>query len=477
MNQKETQPKPRLKILEKFPYQWLALFASSIAAFLGPLEGNMIVISLPTLAREFGVSASHIVWVMIAGTLVTLSLALPIASMSDLVGRRRLFRFGFIIFSAGSILALLSSSLSTLIGARIVQGIGTGFFAATRNALAVEAFNDKKRGLAMGVILSCVGLGASTAPYLGGWLLTNFGWKAIFLAEIPISIFGAVVSFLILTPETIKKIDMSKFDISGSIIFFVFITASVFLGNRLPDLGITSPLVWFLIVLALVSALLFIRTEIRHTNPIINFGLFKNRTFLITTTSLIFQMFSFAIGINILPFFLENALGLSPAGAGAIFSVSAFALFIGSVPGGALFDRIGIKPIGITTLTIMTICFVMLSNLSISSSLVSIFATLLIFGMFEGAFQSATSAAQLASVPKGNISTAGALFIVGIMLPITLGLGIGGTVFSTRLEYHSINLGPGPLAVSAAYQEIALLGAFFAILSLVTYLFLKPEKQ
>ena len=133
MNQKETQPKPRLKILEKFPYQWLALFASSIAAFLGPLEGNMIVISLPTLAREFGVSASHIVWVMIAGTLVTLSLALPIASMSDLVGRRRLFRFGFIIFSAGSILALLSSSLSTLIGARIVQGIGTGFFAATRN--------------------------------------------------------------------------------------------------------------------------------------------------------------------------------------------------------------------------------------------------------------------------------------------------------------------------------------------------------
>lgn len=472
-----TPHRAHLPFLNRFPYPWLALGTASIAAFLGPLEGNLVIVSLPSLGRAFDVPAANVVWVMVATTLVTLGLALPVASLSDQVGRRRLFRLGFWVFIAGAVISLSAPNLEVLLGGRAIQGIGTGLFASTRNAIAVEALPMHRRGLAMGVILSSVGLGATVAPFLGGWLLATFGWRAVFAAEIPLALIGALASFVVLSPEKDAERTRRKFDVLGAVFIFGALGGLLIAGNRLPSLGLGSPLILIFGGGGLLLLVLFFWQETRAAHPVLDLSLFRIRSFSVPTIGLILQMLSFTTAVTLLPFFLEEALGFSPAEAGAVFAVGAFALFLGSLPGGALYDRLGMRRIALGSLSVMTLAFIGLATLSETSSIVFVIAILGVIGVMEGAFQSSTSAAQISAVPPERLSTGAALFVVGIMLPLSAGLALGGTLFSARLEVHELALGVGPTAVAAAYREIALVGTGFALAALLTHLLFGRSRE
>lgn len=461
---------PRLAILRGLPYPWLALGTAALAAFLGPLEGNMVVISLPSLQRAFDVPAASIVWVMVAATLVTLGLTLPVGSLSERLGRRRLYVLGFWLFIAGAAAAFFAPNLPFLIGARVIQGLGTGLFASTRNAVAVEAMPGHRRGLAMGVILGAVGLGATTAPFLGGWLVSIFGWRAIFAAEIPVALIGGLAALAVLPPE--RAVDRQKrpFDLLGALFIFGAMGGILVAGNRLPSLGIASPLVVGLGLGGLVLLGAFIWREGKAPNPILDLSLMRHRAFAVPTATLALQMLSFATAANLLPFFLEGAMGLTPAQAGRVFAIEPFSLFLGSIAGGMLSDRLGIWRISVPTLGIMVLAFGGLLFLNEGSRIPLVLVMLCVIGLAEGAFQSTASAAQIAAVPPHRLGTAAAMFIAVIMLTISAGLTLGGTILTARLAVHKAALGDGPAAVAAAYHDVALVSAVFAVLAFAFFL-------
>jgi predicted MFS family arabinose efflux permease len=215
---------------------------------------------------------------------------------------------------------------------------------------------------------------------------------------------------------------------------------------------------------------LFFWRETRAANPVLDLSLLRIPGVSLPTLGLILQMFSFAVAVSLVPFFLEGALRLSPAQAGAVFAVSAVGLFLGSFPGGILYDRFGVRRVAVVTLAAMALAFAGLTMLSETSGIVPVIVILGVIGLMEGAFQSSTSAALLGAVPTERLSTASALFVVGIMLPLSAGLILGGTLLTTRLAVHEAALGAGPAAVAAAYHEVALMGTAFALAALLVHL-------
>jgi predicted MFS family arabinose efflux permease len=305
---------------------------------------------------------------------------------------------------------------------------------------------------------------------LGGWLLATFDWRAVFAVEIPLAFIGGIVAFFVLPPEGPQERRRQPFDLPGAVFIFGAVAGLLVAGNRLPSLGITSPIVLGPGGGGLLFLGLFFWRETRAANPVLDLSLLRIPGVSLPTLGLILQMFSFAVAVSLVPFFLEGALRLSPAQAGAVFAVSAVGLFLGSFPGGILYDRFGVRRVAVVTLAAMALAFAGLTMLSETSGIVPVIVILGVIGLMEGAFQSSTSAALLGAVPTERLSTASALFVVGIMLPLSAGLILGGTLLTTRLAVHEAALGAGPAAVAAAYHEVALMGTAFALAALLVHL-------
>jgi MFS family permease len=460
-------PRARAPFLRRIPYPWLALGAAALAGSLTPLEANLVIVSLPSMARAFDVPASDVIWALVAATLTTVGLALPIAVLSERWGRRNLFRIGFWVFAGGAIIALSAPSLPWLVFARAIQGIGIGMFATVRNAVAVEAIPGHRRGFALGTVLAAVGIGGATAPFLAGWLLSAFGWQAIFATEALLGVAAGVIAFAVMTPEAPEERTARPFDLIGAVMVFVGIAALLVAGNRLPVFGIGSPLVIGLGLGGVTLLALFVRRQLRTQHPLLDLAIFRVRGFAAPTAGLSLQMLSFATAVVLTPFLLEGALGFSPRTASTIFVATAFGLFLGGLPGGMLYDRIGMTRLSIASMVVMVIAFTGLVFVNEDTSVVQIIVALGVIGLMEGAFQSAVAAALVSEVPPDKLAVGSAMFMISIMLPITVGLTIGGTLLTTRLRLHEAAIEAGPAATALAYRDVAIVGLGFAIAALL----------
>ncbi len=418
------------------------------------------------MARALDVPAADVIWAMVPATLTTVGLALPIAELSGRWGRRNLFRIGFWVFAAGALMAMAAPNLLWLVVARAVQGIGIGLFASVRNAVAVEAMPERRRGLALGVVLASVGIGGTIAPFLAGWLLAAFGWRAIFGAEAVVGFTAAVVAFCILTPEAPDERTRRPFDFVSGVLVFGGIAGLLVAGNRVPSLGVTSPLVMGLGISGTAALALFVARQLRVEHPLLDVTIFRSRAFTAPTVGLMLQMLSFATAVVLTPFLLEGALGLTTRAASTVFVAAAFGLFLGGLPGGLLYDRVGLSRIAITSLTVMVVAFAWLTTVSEQTSVFHVVLALAVIGLTEGVFQSAAAAGLVAAAPSSKLALGSAMFMISIMLPITVGLTIGGTLLSARLGTHEAAIGAGPAAVAMAYTDVAFVGLGFAAASL-----------
>ncbi|MDA1097059.1 MAG: MFS transporter, partial [Chloroflexi bacterium] len=322
------------------------------------------------------------------------------------------------------------------------------------------------------VILAAVGLGGATAPFLAGWLLDTFDWRAIFAAEAAIGLVAALASLAVLTPESGAQRHTRPFDLIGAVLIFSGVAGMLVAGNRLPSWGVSSPLVIGLGGGGLILAALFVWRQLRAPNPILDLSIFRIRAFSVPTGTLILHMMSFSTAVILVPFYLEGALGLAPRQASMVFAASPFCLFLGSLVGGALYERVGPYRIAVASLGAALVGFGGLTALTASTGLLPVVLVLALLGLAQGVFQSTTAAAQVAAVPRERLATASALFMTGIMLPISAGLTLGGTLLSARLPIHEASFGVGAAAVAAAYHEVALVGLGFAAAAFLAYAFL-----
>jgi MFS family permease len=160
-------------------YRWMVLLVTSVGALLASLNSGTLVIALPDILRDLHTDIFALMWIIVGYTLVTTVLVLNAGRLADSIGRVRAYTLGFAIFLIGSVLCALAPNAITLIGARVVQGVGGAFLMATSAALVTDAFPRRELGRALGVNAMVVGAGLILGPILGGWL-TGFGWRTVF---------------------------------------------------------------------------------------------------------------------------------------------------------------------------------------------------------------------------------------------------------------------------------------------------------
>lgn len=167
--------------LVDYSQKWWVMLSVSMGIFMSTIDGSIINVSLPTLEEVFDTSFATVQWVVVSYLLVITSLMLGVARLADMIGKRRIYLAGMVIFTIGSLLCGISPSIGALIGFRAFQGLGAVMMQALGIAIVTEAFPPTERGRALGIIGTVVSLGISIGPTVGGLLISTVGWHWIFL--------------------------------------------------------------------------------------------------------------------------------------------------------------------------------------------------------------------------------------------------------------------------------------------------------
>ena len=174
----------------------ITLFVVTLAAFLTPFDGSSVNIALPSIGKEFSMDAISLGWVATAYLLASAMFLVPFGRVADIYGRKKIFTIGILIFTAASFSMVLCRSGTMLICLRILQGFGSAMIFGTGVALLTSVFPAQERGKALGINVAAVYLGLSVGPFLGGLLTLHFGWRSIFLVNVPLGLTAiALVSF------------------------------------------------------------------------------------------------------------------------------------------------------------------------------------------------------------------------------------------------------------------------------------------
>src|SRR5579884_323687 len=194
---------PPLAALARWPaYRWLVVGTVCVGAFLGQLDASIAGLVLPTLEDVFGAPVASVEWVAIAYLLTLAALVVPLGRMADLLGRKMLYTWGFLVFIVGSGLCGLMPNLPLLIACRVLQAVGAAMLQANSVAIITAAVPRRALGKAIGIQGAAQAVGLSVGPSVGGFLIDALGWQWVFFIAVPFGILGTVGAWFVLPCTT-----------------------------------------------------------------------------------------------------------------------------------------------------------------------------------------------------------------------------------------------------------------------------------
>lgn len=412
--------------------KWAVLAVLAIGIFMATLDTSIVNISLPTIARYFGVALSGAIeWVVIAYLIVIAGVLLTTGRLADMIGRKSIWAVGLVIFTTGSAICGASFSLGMLIAARALQGLGGALIMAVSPAILTSAFPASERGRALGMNAVFVALGTSVGPTLGGIITANFTWRWIFYVNVPLGIIGIIATLRILKEPRRSGQERGRFDPLGAILLaigLVCLTLGLSFGQ---EWGWGSPL---LIGTMVVSACAFVAlgiVEQRVKDPIIDFSLLHNRVFLSANVSLVLNFLALFAVSFMLPFYLEELRGYSVIEAGLLLTPLPLTIAVIAPISGALADRIGSRWLAAGGLLIACIGLAFISQLNAQSSLWDIIWRLVLTGAGQAMFQSPNNSALMGAAPRSRQGVAAGFLATGRVVGQSISVALAGAIFAS----------------------------------------------
>jgi len=312
-----------------------ALSIAVIASFMTPFMGSAINIALPTIGKEFNANAVQLSWVATSYILSAAIFLVPFGKLADIVGRKRIYTIGLLLFIFSSVLCAISSHINQLIFFRILQGLGSAMIFSTSTAIITSVYPIGERGRALGINVSSVYIGLSVGPFVGGLLTQNLGWQSIFLVLIPIGLTAIILIFLKLKEEWVGA-RKDTFDWKGSLLYGIFLFLLMYGFTLLPKYQ-----GWILIVSGMVTFIGFLFVEKRSEYPVLEVNLFRhNRVFAFSNlAALINYSATFATGF-LLSLYLQYLKDFTPQEAGLVLVSQPIIMAILSPVSGRLSDKI-----------------------------------------------------------------------------------------------------------------------------------------
>src|SRR6266516_3967621 len=360
--------------------KWAVLAILAIGIFMATLDTSIVNISLPTIARYFGVPLNGAIeWVVIAYLVVIAGVLLTTGRLADMIGRKPIWTAGLIIFTVGSAFCGFAPSLVLLIAARALQGLGGAMIMAISPAMLTGAFPASERGKALGLNAVVVALGVSTGPTLGGIITTHLSWRWIFFVNIPIGIIGVILTLRVLKEK--MRWGRGKFDPLGALLLalgLIALTLGLSFGQ---EWGWSSPLLIANLVIGVLALIVLYIVERRVSDPVIDLSLLHNRVFLSANLSLILSFMALFAVSFMLPFYLEELRNFTTEQSGLLLTPLPLTIAIIAPFSGSLADSIGTRWLAAGGLTVACIGLVLISQLDAHSSLWDIVWRLVITGM------------------------------------------------------------------------------------------------
>jgi len=381
-----------------------ALIVACAGGFLVPFMGSSVNVALPYIGTNFGASAVLLGWVNTAFLLASAALLLPVGRLADLVGRRRVFLWGIIMYGFASLGTGLAPSIFTLIVARIFQGMGGSMVFGTNAAILVSVFAPQERGRVLGINTAAVYIGLSLGPFVGGLMTQAFGWRSIFLMNVPVCLF---LAWLVITRLRVEWVESrgEPFDWEGAVLYGISLVALIFGATRLLAPGGAATT-----LAGLAGLLAFFAWEYRCTHPILNVRLFMgNRAFLFSNGSALLNYNATAGSMFLLSLYLQYVRGFSPRSAGMVLLVQPVVQAIISPWAGRLSDRseprvVASLGMGLTALGLFVLAF-----MGEATPLPLVVAGLAILGAGFGLFSSPNMNAIMSSVDRSHLGVASAM--------------------------------------------------------------------
>ncbi|ESQ86505.1 hypothetical protein ABAC460_23170 [Asticcacaulis sp. AC460] len=402
----------------------LALTGLGLSVLVTSLATSTASIALPVLSQAFAASFQHVQWVVLAYLLGLTTVIIAAGKLGDRLGRRKLLLTGIVVFTLASAACAAAPSLTLLVTARAVQGVGAAVMMALSLAFVGDIVPKAKTGSAMGLLGTLSAVGTALGPSLGGMLIAGFGWPAIFLIQVPVAVIAGGLVWRGVAADR-PSTEQAGFDLAGTIVLAV--TLAAYALGVTQGQGRLGAVNLALLIFAAAGLALFVRIETRVSSPLVQLGLFRlpglSAGLAMNALVAAVMMTTLVIG----PFYLIHALGLKAATTGLALSIGPVVTALTGIPAGRLADRYGamtMSRIGLAVMVAGAGLMVLLPGLT------GYLAPLAVLTVGYGLFQAANTTAVMTSAAADNRGVMSGLVNLSRNFGLVTGASAMGAIFA-----------------------------------------------
>lgn len=403
---------------------------------MSTLDTSIVNVALAPIANDYGIAVDKLEWVVVTYALTLVALVPISGRISDLLGRTRVFTWGFIAFIFGSLLCSLAWNLPSLAFFRAVQGIGAAMIQGNGQAIITAIFSPRERGRAFGINGASVSAGIITGPVVGGWLTAWLGWRSIFWVNVPIGLLGFVIGRMYLPRDT-QRTEPLQIDYRGALLFgsgiVLFMSGLGAAASQswlsLPVLGAALPGVALL--------LLFARSQQTAPAPLMPPVIFRTPGVALGMGA---AFISFTAGYTatfLTPYVVQNALGFSVGETGYLMTASPLAMLVTAPLSGYLSDRFGPRLFTILGLSTSASGLFLLSRMEPGWTMHDLYWRLLLLGAGWGLFNSPNVSTIMSAVPRAVAGVTGGINATIRNLANTLAVALAAAYFHWQAGGYS----------------------------------------
>jgi EmrB/QacA subfamily drug resistance transporter len=448
--------------------RWIALALLCVAQFVVVLDASIVNVALPTIGEALDFTESSLPWVLNAYVLTFGGFLLLGGRLADLLGRRRLFMGGLILFAIASLAGGLASSSGQLIAARAVQGLGAAILSPAALSIVATTFKDgAERNKALGIWGAVAGSGGAAGVLLGGVLTEGLGWEWVLWVNVPIGIIAAAIAPSLIL-ETKSEDETRHFDVAGALTITLGLSAFVFALLDAETAGWGSVQTIGTIVVSLILLGSFVLIEQRSKAPLVPFSIFRVRTVTganvvgILVGASLFSMFYF------ISLYMQQVLGYSPIKAGLSYLPLAISIILSAGVASGLVTKVGFKPILAIGMGLIALGLLWFTQISVDGTfLADILGPSLLAAVGLGfAFVPVTIAA-VSGIEDREQGLASGLINTSQQVGGALGLAILAAIANAVIGSNE-----SPAKLVDGFQAAFAVGAAFAIVGLIATLLL-----
>ena len=452
---------------------WAGMIAAAFGLSLCALDITVNV-ALPDISRCFGTTLETVQWIIIFYVGSTTAMELGLGGAADIYGLKRLYVIGLMTYTLTVFLIGVAPNLDLVLGLRVLQAAGNGLILASAPAIVTLLHPRRQRGRALGTMAGLGTLGAIAGAIVGGILVDVLGWRAIFLARVPLGLLAIAVAVAVLKKDT-ETHQRPPFDMRGSVTLFVGMAALILyvaIGGRE---GWALPRGIALGAVALVALSAFVIVERGTPHPIMDLTILRHRVLAPALLASLLVTVATFVSWFILPFYVSDILGTSAQTWGLMLMVMTLTAAVTSPAGGWMSDRAHPSYTITAALAVSALAMLWFSRLDASSAVGDVAMRMAVAGAGMGMFQAANANLIMGHFAFDRLAMGGAIMSVSRSLGTVSSVAIMGALFSARLEARAVaavdggGLGESQvfvLALHDLYMVSALLSTAAVLVSL-----------